>query len=143
MRVLRFMSAGEALQLFAGATLENNTNHREMGQASDSIGFCFAIVHRHTDDDVALYEEAKWLSGIALLEVGLVGEITGKALRKFKKSHARYANGMHEERCTTKYSLDDFTDWAMYVPTGRSPLMVAFSGNWGAPQYILCKQDRC
>lgn len=114
MMVLRFMCANEAIKLLRGQRLTNETIHRDNGNNSGSVGFCFHIaLSEHPE--TAIYEASKLLSGITDMDVCLSG--WPKLPEAFTKSKARYQTGMIEELSSLHYSLDDFETWAMYTPS--------------------------
>lgn len=126
--VLRFMSANEAIKLLQGERLHNETNHRETGNSSDSIGFCFAIM-----EGGDIYQHATYLSGITNMGACLIGKL--KPEIEWIKNKARFSAGMRTELCTTDYDLNDFSEWSMYTPKLDEgiQLMAPSSRNWDEP----------
>lgn len=141
MKLLRFMSAHEAIKLLDGKTLRNSTDHHlDDGQATDSIGFCFAIVdNRFTLDTSAIYEAAHRLSGVAIMDICLVATAE-KLPKRYVKSWGHYKGGKLPEYSTEQYGLKDFREWAFYAPHDRSGLLPVFSGNWEHPRLSTKKE---
>lgn len=135
MKVLRFMSAEEAIKLLAGIALVNRTEHKRLGQASTSVGFCFFILPDEAGDAKPVYKAAGMLSGITLLQVCLVAELAPGV--RFRRSTGHYKTGKEKELCTASYKLGDFASWRIYAPTGQSTLMPLFSGNYEDPVLVL------
>lgn len=129
MRLVRFMSAAEAIKLLQGYDVRNKTVHRESGQDSSSVGFCFALTKAE------IYSAAAILSGITIMHICLVAEVDEPPLR-FVRTYGRYKGGPLPEISTTRYSLRDFDKWAFYAPHDLSGLVPAFSGNWKKPKLI-------
>lgn len=139
MRVIRFMSQSEADTFAVGFSLRNENNHRQRGNDTDSVGFCFAIAE-DPDDVESIYQAARRLSGIVNMQVCLMGTL--KPNRKhFKKSYGAYADHdlnrriKIEELCTTQYSQTDFVEWSMWLPNMEASPIV-WSGSWRQPVYV-------
>ena len=114
MIVHRFMSEAEYQSLLNGEVLCNSTNHRNKGQNSSSIGFCFFV----EDPEEAVH----WLSGIVDLNWCVTLEVDDSFLIQ---SYGWYADESKMslqrrlmlgqqvpmmkkvEYCRCRYSLDD------------------------------------
>jgi hypothetical protein len=127
------MSANEAIKLLQGEELHNDKNHRADGQASDAIGFCFAVLNLL--DPELIYEHALYLSGVTSMNVCLIGEV--KSPGKWTDSEARFSSGMKPEFSIEDYSLADFTEWEMYTPELNEgvQLFAPISSNWHTPVF--------
>lgn len=77
----RFMGELEYERLMAGETLENRTVHRDMGRASDAIGFCFFS----EEPDKAVH----WLRGACCTDVLVTFDVPSGYMREYK---AMYSN---------------------------------------------------
>lgn len=109
MKLFRFMSLGEFQKYCNGETLINNTNHKENGRASNSIGFCFF--------NIADYKPEKMLhsvTGIANVSICVIFETKRENVRKSKGRYSRAINEYEREQFiakeyyTTTYSQDTF-----------------------------------
>lgn len=137
MRVLGFMSAAEAINLVNGRTLRNRADHKALGQSSDSVGFCFAIAgDTGGDDSYALHGAAKLLSGITTMDVCLIGDLHKNKTEAWHLGYGKYATGNRKEFSTDSYSLADFSQWSLYAPHDRNPLIPLYSANWTEPVLI-------
>lgn len=109
MKLFRFMSLGEFQKYCNGETLINNTNHKEKGQASNSIGFCFFNIADYKPE-IMLHS----LTGIANVSICVIFETKRENIRKSKGRYSRAINEYERESfiakeyCTTTYSLDTF-----------------------------------
>lgn len=109
MKVFRFMSKEEFEEYLAGNVLFNNKNHKEVGQRTDSIGFCFMDY----DDEIPEmgYE---YLSGIVSDDVCTVFEVDKSCLTKSSGTYADpysdyfFATIDKVEYCCQSYSKDNF-----------------------------------
>lgn len=137
MKVLRFMSAHEAIRLIRGETLQNTTDHRALGSRTTSIGFCFALADG--DPAVAMHEAAKYLSGITDMEACLFGTLKSS----FDKTDGLYSIGRRDELCTTHYSLEDFKDWELYAHSFIPPTMLRLiaSPHWEQPVLVTSSKE--
>ena len=139
--VLRFMGTLEALKLLQNQPIENTTNHREQGFASDSIGACFLPVEGLYPLR-EIYEAAKFLSGITDLEVCLYGRLMHP--ERFTKSVGRYAIGRVEELSTERYELSDFFKWSFYAPPPASSDVMKWgrsSVDWTEPRLAITDRE--
>lgn len=117
MKLFRFMSLGEFQKYCNGEILINNTNHKENGQASNSIGFCFF--------NIADYKPEKILhsvTGIANVSICAIFETKRENIIKSKGRYSRtiVSDNMNDELlltreifiakeyCTTIYSDENF-----------------------------------
>lgn len=134
MKLLRFMSAAEALKLVQGKTVVNRADHHlDNQQTTNSVGFCFLIVdNRITLDTTAIYTAAQMLSGVTIMDICLVATVE-KRPRRFAETWGHYRDGDMPELSAEKYSLRDFAEWKFFAPHDRSGLMPPFSGNWVNP----------
>lgn len=123
-RLLRFMSADEAIRLLDGQTIERDTNHRALGNHTTSIGACFAIDNTPNTNPKAMYKTSSRLTGLAMMDVCLIGIIDAGNAPAFRKSTGQYNVGTREnpeigdwpEMCSTAYRLADFERWWIYTP---------------------------
>lgn len=133
-KILRFMSAHEAIHLLQGGRLGNRTNHWQVGGRSTSVGFCFAIP-KYDNDRSSIYYAAKYLSGIVDMDVCLVASLKDNG--DFMESEGHYSVGKLPERCVVDYSLKDFSEWALYTPIIYGPevmrVIPRHSRDWEAP----------
>lgn len=142
MLILRFMSAHEAICLLNGETLQRDTKHADNGYNSTSVGFCFAIVKEH--EPSGIYHAAKYLSGIAMMDTCLVGELAEGWAAKFKITTGRYKEGIVEELSATEYSLADFEGWQLLtpeLPPVEQMFKIIASSNWLAPVLTRSSSD--
>ena len=136
-RVIRFMSIEEAIAILKGDTVKNLTEHIANTQ---SVGFCF------TPTDESFYELATYLSGVATLEVGLVGKVKKGRFLESWGVYAYHSEGKtfgdkikKRELCTKSYNLyDDFEEFDFYIPDFNSPIL--YSGSWKNPSKIEPKE---
>jgi hypothetical protein len=156
-KVLRFMSASEAKAFIRGNKLENYTNHKEQGNKTDSIGFCFMPVTNKEDDGV--FWSARRLCGITTTEFCLVGELKHNRWPKGYGVYGDYdnidADGFappieFDELSTTAYSREDFKHFSFYRPNKLAdmelaelpPLVAALCRNsslpWKEPELFYC-----
>lgn len=136
MKVLRFMSAEEAVKLLLGIKLENYTNHAQAGRHTTSVGFCFAILPDTPGDVDDVFKCAQYLSGNSILHLCLVAEL--KPDVKYRRTAGHYSFGKQKELCTKTYSLDDFTGWRLYSPTEVTGIVpVIYSGNYRRPNLVV------
>ena len=135
MKVLRFMSVEEFDQLLRGKTLYNYKNHKQLGNHSNSIGFCFMNCEDFTPEQA--WRFLRGSGGFGIYDVWVIFETKKKLkissgryvkyektaeeememiekLPKNKKfeSFIEYLNNIQTfdatEYCTTSYSLKDF-----------------------------------
>lgn len=143
MILLRFMSAAEALKFVAGLPIENDKNHKEDGQMTDSIGACFLGIGNNPDRDETIYESSKILSGINCLQVCLYGKMNKTGLLKLKKGYGKYTTGVLPEFSTTEYDRFDFSSWELLTPRldigGFLPILT--SANWERPTVAITHKD--
>lgn len=143
-RVLRMMSAHEALTLLQGKAIESHLVHADLGNHSDSIGCCFAIDNTPHTNPQALLAVARRVSGLATIEVGLIGIIHEASTHKFKLGKADYNVGTADEpergtlpeMSATHYRLDDFERWWLYTPEPipyHQNFKIISSLNWMEP----------
>lgn len=156
-RVIRFMSAQEALILAQHRTVFNTTDHHAKGNKSESIGSCFMLVDGRKQGMV--YHTARYLANIVSFDVCLVATVN-MANPKFVMSSGRYTDydcldatddyrGVtRKELGATEYTLDDFEHWAFYSPDNSlfegdhpfTPLLLGrYAGVWENPIYQGCK----
>lgn len=136
MKLIRFMSAAEAILLLQGRRLQNKTVHNQgEWKSSTSVGFCFAIAE-NLPIRQEIYYASQRLSGITDMHVCLVAELPDGPSIHFRETSGKYSGGTFPELCTTKYKLDDFLTWAMFAPTNIKGTMPIFSGNWVNPKLI-------
>ena len=135
MKLVRFMGRPEYIKLTADLELTNTRDHHAEGFATDSIGFCFAVL------DNTIYDLARSLSGIVDMSYCMVAEVKEDHLEKFKKGFGMYSRyegadrvGRHElpEYSATTYSLDDFVSWTMYEPDPSAGAFI-YSESWRNP----------
>jgi hypothetical protein len=141
MKLIRFMSAAEAIRLLNGGRLHNKANHREgEWKSSTSVGFCFAVA----GDGLAkqeIYQAARLLSGITTMHVCLIAHIDDDDVAiRFTLTSGKYSSGRVQELSATKYGLDNFTEWAMFAPRDLNPLIPIASVNWVNPRLIAKAQ---
>lgn len=109
MKLFRFMGLGEFQKYCNGETLINNTNHKENGQASNSIGFCFFNIADYKPE-IMLHS----LTGVANVSICVIFETKRENIRKSKGRYSRAINEYERESfiakeyCTTTYSKDTF-----------------------------------
>lgn len=104
MIVVRFMSAKEALLLTKGLVLQNSKQHGLEGKShSESVGFCFFEIK----GSEGIYERARRLTGIAHMDVCLVGEIDDDFLVESKGRYAKKMEKSVDDMDTTEM-LDQF-----------------------------------
>lgn len=109
MKLFRFMSLGEFQKYCNGEILINNTNHKENGQASNSIGFCFFNIADYKPE-IMLHS----LTGVANVSICVIFETKRENIRKSKGRYSRAINEYERESfiakeyCTTTYSKDTF-----------------------------------
>ena len=127
MKIFRFMSLGEFQKYCNGETLTNNTNHKEKGQASNSIGFCFF--------NIADYKPEKILhsvTAIVNISICVIFETERKNVIRSKGRYSRMVESdntddktllvetresfMAKEYCTTQYSNKTFKLLKYAVP---------------------------
>lgn len=124
MKLFRFMGLGEFQKYCNGETLINNTNHKENGQASNSIGFCFFNIADYKPE-IMLHS----LTGVANVSICVIFETKRENIRKSKGRYSRAINEYERESfiakeyCTTTYSLDTFKILQYAIPDW-------FKDNW-------------
>lgn len=135
MKVFRFMSVEEFEQLLLGKILYNYKNHKQLGNHSNSIGFCFMNSEDFTPEEA--WRFLRGIGGFGIYNICVIFE-TIKKLKKSKGRYAKYEKTVEEEiemiekmpqskkfesfveylnnlqtfnateYCTTSYSLKDF-----------------------------------
>ena len=83
MRVFRFMSMDEFKKYQIGNILSNDKNHRDYGQKTESVGFCFMDC-----DDYCPECAYEFLSGIVSDDVCAVFEVDESLLTKSSGTYA-------------------------------------------------------
>lgn len=145
MRVLRFMSVNEVILLLEGRsqkdTLINTVSHKAAGNATNSVGFCFLMPRRTMSDNDAMFNAARFLSGIATMDVCLIAELKAPSQRGFKQTWGQYRAGRKKELCVTQYGLGIFEDWKLYAPNDRYLFLPTASPNWIDPRYVTQKES--
>ena len=133
-RVLRFMSRAEAGEILFGHEIHNDHNHAALGNGTDSIGFCFALID---EDDDSIYRAARRLSGIVSMEVCLVGRLK-RCSSQFIKGFGWYSDHDRrecvklEELSATSYSAKDFSEFKLWLPNPAAGPLV-YSESWREP----------
>ena len=133
-RVLRFMSRAEAGEILFGHEIHNDRNHGMLGNGTDSIGFCFALVD---EDDGSIYRAARRLSGIVSMDVCLVGHLKLDSER-FIEGFGWYSDHDRRERVklpeisATSYSAKDFSEFKLWLPNPNAGPLV-YSESWREP----------
>ena len=134
MKLVRFISRPEHIKLMGDLELTNTRDHHAEGNATDSIGFCFAVL------DDSIYDLARSLSGIVDMSYCIVAEVKKDREEKFKRGFGMYSNhdaGLLSRRelpeySTISYSLDDFSSWTMYEPDPSAGAFI-YSESWRNP----------
>ena len=112
MKVFRFMSQEEFEGFQIGDVLLNNTNHKELGQKTDSVGFCFMDCEDYSPSSA--YE---FLEGIVSEDIVAVFEVDESLLTKSSGVYAAplwwddvswFSTMTVDEYCCTFYSNKDF-----------------------------------
>lgn len=129
--VLRFMSAHEAIKLLTLQTLHNSTDHRQAGNKSESVGFCFVQINALEASEI--YDHATYLSGVVSMDVCLIAQL--KDAIQFKPGKAYFSVGERTELATEFYALTCFEDFKLYTPQHMSSihLLAPTSRNWEKP----------
>ena len=140
MRVLRFMSVNEVIWLLRGDELTNNKNHKKAGNQSNAIGFCFALPEEGMEDSEVMFTAAQRLSGVATLDICLLADLEPQEPKYWKNRRGHYRWGDMPELSTRRYSLKDFSDWALYAPNDRYLIMPLASPNYADPRYVTNKE---
>ena len=113
MKVFRFMSKEEFEGFQNGEVLLNNTDHKELGQKTDSVGFCFMDCEDYIPESA--YD---FLSGTVSDDVVAVFEVDESLLTKSSGTYAEplwwgddvnwFSTMNVDEYCCTFYSNKDF-----------------------------------
>ena len=142
MILLRFMSAHEAIRLLQGDTVHRDVDHKAQGNKTTSIGHCFVIVKEHSG---GIYDSAKYLSGIAMMDACLIGTLKTNPDHLFEQTKGWYQDGWTPEICAVDYSLSDFDDWEICTPElppyDQMFKMIA-SPNWLNPVQTASSHER-
>jgi hypothetical protein len=133
MRVIRFMSAHEAIRLLNGDQLHNDTDHSHESR-TNSIGFCFVIASDSDSAEEAIYAAAQYLTGIVTMDCCFIGRLVPPL--SFKKTNGYYKGGHIDELSATSYRLSDYDAWKFYtprLPDVLNPFKIISSINWEKP----------
>lgn len=141
MRVFRFMSVNELVGLLANQTVTNTKNHKKSGNSTNSVGFCFTPINPPEAEMEAIFLAANYLSGVATMDICLLGAFLDPMPSKFKKTWGDYRYGHIDELSTTSYSLVDFDSWELYAPNDRYLFVPIASPNWADPKYVINSTD--
>ena len=139
-KVMRFMGMKEILGFLEGETMHNTKQHIAN---TDSVGFCFTPI----DNGESIYDIALHLSGVASMEVCLVGILNDYV--DWREGYGVYSDNdpttllepnkwqtkKWRELSTKRYSMDDFKEYNVYLPDmSESPWV--WSGSWKNPKHV-------
>jgi hypothetical protein len=140
MRVLRFMSAAEAIKLIVGQEVENQIDHHnDHKNKTDSVGFCFMLaIADDSDADQEIYQASQFLSGIVDMDCCFVGRLKDDHIQFYHQGWGDYSGGRKLELSITHYALTDFREWEFWAPQRSDSIFkMLASPNWIDPTVII------